>query len=112
MCDVSSRKSFLSRPHFRTYFSSDEDFLAIAILLEPLADNGFRFPALVARRPRRVDIRRIDEVETGGYEFIKEAKGGLFIHRPAKDVSAKCKRRNFQSRISKFPFGHGQKIRC
>jgi len=56
--------------------------------LQPVADDGFRFAALVARHPARVDVRGIDGVETGIDEAVEQAKGGRLVDGPAEDVAA------------------------
>ena len=43
-------------------------------LLQPLADDGLGFAALVAGRPARIDVGGIDEVEAGVDEGVEQAK--------------------------------------
>ncbi len=66
------------------------DFIAYAgARLQPAANNGFGFTALIALRPAGIHIRRIDSIKTVVNKSIKNGKTGFLIDGPAKDVAAK-----------------------
>ena len=71
-------------------FGENFDLIAHAgTRLQPAANNGFGFAALVALCPAGINIRRIDSVKAVVNKSIKKGKTGFFINGPAKDVTAK-----------------------
>src|ERR1044072_1547025 len=99
------RQTLRARPHLETNLGGDDDPVASATLLEPGADDGFRFTATIARRESGVNISGVDEIKSSGDESIKQSEGRSLIRRPSKDVSTKRQRRDLQSRITQIaPF--------
>src|SRR5262249_17767616 len=86
--NISLRQAFRLRTHLRPDLCSDDDLVASATLLEPFADDHFRFATTIARRKLGIDVSRVDQVKSGGYESIKQPEGRSLIRRPTKDVSA------------------------
>src|SRR5215211_3857765 len=95
--NVSLRQTFPVRPHLQPDLCSDDYLVASATLLEPLADDGFRFTTTIARREPGISVSSIDEIESGGDESIEQPEGCLSIHGPPKDVPAERQRRYLQT---------------
>src|SRR5437899_3032382 len=86
--DISLRQTFPVRPHPQPDFCGDDYLVASAALLEPLANDGFRFPTAIARRESGISVSSVDQIESGGDESIEQPEGRSLIHRPPKDVPA------------------------
>ncbi len=105
---VSPRKARLSRHDLHRKLRRDQDLVATAARLQPLAEHVLRLAALVPRHPGRIGIRGVDEVEPCGNERIQHFEGRPLVRRPAKHVAAQCERRELQARITEESFGsHG-----
>ena len=78
----------------------------VAALLHPVAEDGFGFPALMAGRPARIDIGRVDRVEAGIEEGIEHCEGGRLVRGPAEDIAAEDERGDFEAAVSEFAFLH------
>ena len=91
--NISFRQAFHVRSHLQPNFCGNDDFIASATLLEPLADDSFRFPAVIARRESGISVSSVDEIKSGGDESIEQSEGCSLIHRPAEDVPAERQRR-------------------
>ena len=84
------------RSHLQPNFRGDDDLVASATLLEPLADDRFRFTTMIARRESGINVSSVDEIKSGGDESIEQPEGRSLIHRPAEDVPAERQRRYLQ----------------
>jgi hypothetical protein len=87
---------FLAGAHLRADLGPDHHLVPAAAPLEPVADDGLGFAALVAGHPGRISIRRIDEVEAGANEPIEQIEGPRLVGRPAEDVAAEAERGDSQ----------------
>src|SRR5579872_4084465 len=90
--DIGRRETLLAGPHGRTDLGDDDDAVARAARLYPFADDRLGFAALVARRPGRIDVGRIDRVEAGFDEAIQQLEGPRLVRRPAEYIAAKDQR--------------------
>ena len=72
----------------------DIEKLALAALLEPAADDCFRFAAFMAWNPARINVGGVDEVAALIGVFIEDTNRGSFIGGPTKDVAAEAERGN------------------
>ena len=90
--DVGGGKVRAPLPHVGADLGDDHDLVAVAARLHPPADDGFRFAALVAGHPARIDIGRVDGIETGVGETVENVEGGLLVGRPAEHVAAQHQR--------------------
>src|SRR6476660_5676285 len=95
--NVSLGKTFPVRSHLQPNFGGDDDLIASATLLEPLADDSFRFTTMIARRESGINVSSVDEIESGGNESIEQSEGRSLVHRPAEHVPAERERRYFQA---------------
>ena len=66
-------------------------------LLEPLADDSFRFTTTIARRESGISVSSVDQIKSGGDESIEQPEGRSLIRRPPKDVPAERQWRYLQS---------------
>ena len=73
--NISLRQAFHLRPHLQPNFCGNDDFVASATLLEPLADDRFRFTTTIARRKSGISVSRVDEIKSGGDESIEQPEG-------------------------------------
>ena len=94
--NISLRQAFHLRPHLQPNFCGNDDFVASATLLEPLADDSFRFTTTIARRESGISVSSVDQIKSGGDESIEQPEGCSLIHRPAEDVPAERQRRYLQ----------------
>src|SRR5690242_8463548 len=69
--DPRAGEAFALAGNFRSNLGGDDHLLALAATLEPVADDGLRFAALVAGHPRGISVRGINEVKAGGNESIE-----------------------------------------
>ena len=70
--DIVGRQALAVRPHFLADLGGDDHPVAIAAALQPLADDGLGFAALVARGPARIDVRGVDQLEAGVDEGVEQ----------------------------------------
>src|SRR5262245_37314035 len=74
-------------------FRGNQDLLPLSgILLEPAADQGFRFAALVAWNPPRVSLGGIHERKAGIDERIQKHVRHRLVDGPAEDTAAQGNR--------------------
>jgi len=84
----------------------DDDGVALAALLQPLADHGLGLAPRVALRPDRIDVRGVDEIETRVGERVEQRERRRFVGRPAEDVAAERERRDRQTGTTEGPLLH------
>src|SRR5205823_4365406 len=104
--DVVAGKAFVGGPHLETNLGGNDDLIAAARVLEPAADDRFRFAPLVAGRPAGVDVGGVDEVETGVDEAVKQFEGLRLVGGPAEDVATEGPGGDLDSRIAEGAFSH------
>ena len=90
-------QTLLSGSHLHADLGCQDDFRALAGMLQPVADDGFRFASGVARNPGGIDVRGIDKIQSGVDESVQDLKGRGLIDGPAKDVSSQHERRDFEA---------------
>src|SRR5215831_3076450 len=95
--DVSHRKTFSVRSHLQSDFGGDDDLVTSATLLQPFADNSFRFTTTIAGGESGINISTVDQTKSGGDESIEQLERRSFSRRPTKDVSAECPQSNLQA---------------
>src|SRR5205823_14941319 len=78
----------------------EDDAVALAALAEPLAEDGLRLAAGVARHPARVHVSGVDEVHAGVDPGVEQAERHRLVDRPAKDVAAEADARYLESRAA------------
>jgi len=66
-------------------------------VLEPFADDSFRFTTTIARRESRISVSSVDEIKSGGDESIEQSERCSLIHRPAENIPAERQRRDLQT---------------
>src|SRR5712671_487425 len=91
--NVSLGKTFPMRSHLEPNFGGDDDLVASVTLLEPFADDRFRFTTTIARRESGINVSSVDQIKSGGDERIEQSEGRSLVHRPAEDVPAERQRR-------------------
>src|SRR3954451_22270424 len=94
--DISLRQTFPMWIHLQPDFCGDDDFIASAALLEPLADDRFRFTTTIAGRESGINVSSVDQIKSSGDESIEQLERRSLIHRPAEHVPAERQRRNLQ----------------
>ncbi len=70
---VSGREALFVRRHLHAHLGGDDNLVALAAFLQPFADEGFRFAALVAGDPARIHVGRVDEIEAFVHETVEQA---------------------------------------
>ena len=81
-------------------FRREHDPMALAALLEPLADDRLRFAALMPVDPGGIDVRGIDEIQAVIDERIEDRERRALVGGPAEHVAAEDERRDFQFRCA------------
>ena len=90
----------------------NDEFLAVATRLHPPADDLLR-PSRAGhavRTPRRVDVRRVDEIATRRDKRVHDRERRLLVRGPAKLHGAKAKLGDIQFTAAKFPKVHGARV--
>jgi hypothetical protein len=90
--DVARRQAALALAHRRSDLGDERRLGAIAARLHPVADDRLGFAALVAGRPGRIGVRRIDGVESRREKTIEQRERGLRVRRPAEHIAAEHNR--------------------
>ena len=88
-------------------FRREHHAIALAAPREPFPDDGFGFPAHVARHPCRIAVGGIDEVEAEVDEALEDREGGRLVGGPSEDISAQCERRDVDPGTPERPILHG-----
>src|SRR5437879_4673065 len=96
---IRSGEPFHTGSHLHAELRGDDNLVAIATLLKPVADHRLGFAALISGHPLRIDVRGIDKIEAGSDKCVQQLKRSRLSHGPTKDVSAKRERSNFQFRV-------------
>ena len=89
--NVGGRQPFAIRRHFHADLGGDHDILASGSALQPIADDCFRFAAVMSGHPHRIHIGGINEIESGADQCIQHLKGRRFVRCPSKYVAAEAK---------------------
>ncbi len=87
LLNIARRQPLLAFAHRFAHLGGDDHLVALAALLQPFADDGFRFAAPVARRPAGINVGGIDKVELIVHQRIQQAERGRLIRRPAEHVA-------------------------
>src|SRR5579875_3958757 len=99
-------KPSFARAHFCAHLRGDDDFIAAAVLLEPFADDRFRFAAGMAGNPYGINVGGIDCREACIEKPIQKSERSGFISRPAENIAAENKRRNLYAGTAKLALLH------
>jgi hypothetical protein len=74
----------------------DDELVAVAAQLLPLADEALRVTTGVAGDPRRVAVGGVDEVAAARDERVEDVERGLPVGRPPEHVAAEVQREDGQ----------------
>src|SRR4029453_1849805 len=106
--DVRRRQALADIGHVHAALGGDQHLVALGrVLLQPRADHGLGFAALVAGLPARIDVGGVDEGEAGIDEGVEDLVRGGLVGRPAKDVAAEGDWGEFEARPAGLGFFHG-----
>src|SRR6185295_19912773 len=104
--DVGPARALADAWHFHADLGGDYHLASVAARVQPVADDGLGFAALMTRHPFGVDVGGIDAVKAGRDETVEQLEGGRRVRRPAQHVAAEDQRRNLKPRISQFTLVH------
>src|SRR3546814_7162653 len=83
--------------------------VARAARLQPFAHHRFRFAALVARHPSRIDVGGVDHAAAMLDEAVEDREARGAVRRPSKDVAAKNEGTDGKAAVAQRAFGHGDR---
>jgi hypothetical protein len=106
--DVGFAETLLARRHLRADLGGNDHVGSLAAPLQPVADDGLRFPAMMARRPFGIDVGGVDEIEARVDEAVEQPEAHLLVRRPAEHVAAEAERRDEQFRFSESALLHSR----
>ena len=106
LLNIARRQPLFAFAHRFAHLGGDDHLVALAALLQPFADDGFRFAAPVARRPAGRNVGGIDKVELIVHQRIQQIERGRLIRRPAEHVAAKGQRRHLNARTAQLFLAH------
>ena len=105
---VCGGQALLRRPHLPAHLCCDQYVVAAPTTGEPVADDGLRLPATVARHPHRIHIGGVDEIAAAGNVGIQHCVGAALIGGPAEHIAAQHEGKNLQARPAKGSTYHHQ----
>src|SRR3546814_8997357 len=83
------------------------DVCSSDLRLQPFAHHRFRFAALVARHPGRIDVGGVDHAAAMLDEAVEDREARGAVRRPSKDVAAKNEGTDGKAAVAQRAFGHG-----
>src|SRR3546814_20015975 len=83
------------------------DVCSSDLRLQPFAHHRFRFAALVARHPGRIDVGGVDHAAAMLDEAVEDREARGAVRRPSKDVAAKTEGTGGKAAVVQRAFVHG-----
>src|SRR5690606_23879108 len=108
--DIGCGETFALLPY--THFGHQYDVVAAPAPGQPLPQYCLGLPATVAGRPGRIDISRVDRVETPLDKSIQQLEGTRLIGGPAEDVATKDHGSNLNAGTAQCALFHDQISLC
>jgi hypothetical protein len=68
--------------------------------MDPIPDDRFGFPSVIAGNPPRIDVGRVDTIKARLRKGIQKFERGPFINRPPENIPPKDQRCNLKLSIS------------
>ena len=90
--DLRARQALAEAGHVHADLGGDDHAVTLAALAQPAADHALRFAAHMARHPRRVDVRGVDEVAAGRGVAVEQRMRSRLVGGPAEHVAAETER--------------------
>ena len=104
--DVVRLQDLVAVAHVGADLGGDDHVVVAAAAADPAADDRLRLAALVARRPARVRVRRVDQIAARRHERVEQGKRGRLVRGPSEHVPAEGQRRDGKARASQRTLLH------
>src|SRR5262249_33699737 len=104
--DVGPGEPLVGGAPFDPDLGGEDGLVALAACFVPVAEDGLGLAALVARRPARVDVRCVDQVEARIDAGVEQAERGRLVGGPAENVAAEGQRPDLYPRVSELARCH------
>ena len=92
--------------NFGTYLGRDHNFVALAAVLKPVANDRLALAALVTGHPCGVTVRGVNKIQSRIHKGIQYLERCGFVGGPAKHIAAQHQRRYFYSGFSQLALSH------
>ena len=82
----------MTSTHAHAYFGGDNQVVAVAAGLHPVAEDGFGFATNMASHPRRIDISSINKITATRHKGVEHGKGTVAVCGPPQHIAPKTNR--------------------
>ncbi|MGY4318905.1 hypothetical protein ACVWW1_008232 [Bradyrhizobium sp. JR3.5] len=110
--DVVRLQADIAASHVHADLGGEDDAVAVAAHLHPLADDRLGLAAVMARHPARIDVGRIEERQSMLQHGVEQAKRRRLVHRPAEHIAAEAEGRDGEAGTAERAMLHECSFSC